>query len=149
MVTLTATKQMPQVVEQVTQSANDEQHQSPALIHHYQTIDDSNHLTPSNDEDLTTNNSGEEHNHNNNNHRHQHNQAIWPQIDNERYAKINARASNPTIHFGDSRLWAIPYRFGKRATLPYRFGKRATMPYRFGKRAAAMHFRLGKKNASL
>ncbi|CAF0732156.1 unnamed protein product [Didymodactylos carnosus] len=40
------------------------------------------------------------------------------------------------LHGGDSnRLWAIPYRFGKRSAMPYRFGKRA-----------AMHFRLGRKS---
>jgi hypothetical protein len=49
------------------------------------------------------------------------------------------RAGNSAVNSGDNRLWAIPYRFGKRAA----------MPYRFGKRAAAMHFRLGKKSASL
>jgi len=49
-----------------------------------------------------------------------------------------ARAGSSTVNGGDSRLWAIPYRFGKRAAMPYRFGKRA-----------AMHFRLGKKSASL
>ncbi len=55
---------------------------------------------------------------------------IWPQIINKRYADKVIR--------GDSRLWAIPYRFGKRAAMPYRFGKRA-----------GMHFRLGKKSANL
>ncbi|CAF2386023.1 unnamed protein product [Rotaria sp. Silwood2] len=147
MVTLTATKKMPQSIEQATQSANDEQLQTPAVTHHHQPIDDSKQPALNEDEDLNNSNSDEDYNHNN--HRHQHNQAIWPQIDNEHYAKINARASSPTLNIGDSRLWAIPYRFGKRVAMPYRFGKRAAMPYRFGKRAAAMHFRLGKKNTSL
>ncbi|CAF0825379.1 unnamed protein product [Rotaria sordida] len=148
MVTITATKKLPQSIEQATQSANNEQRQTSALIDHHQTNDDSKHLALSDDEDLSTSNSDEEYNHNNNDHQHQHNQATWPQIDNQRYAKIKARAST-AINVGDSRLWPIPYRFGKRAAMPYRFGKRAAMPYRFGKRGAAMHFRLGKKNTSL
>ena len=57
-------------------------------------------------------------------------QAPWPHFLDKRYATKVIR--------GDSRLWAIPYRFGKRAAMPYRFGKRA-----------GMHFRLGKKNAPL
>jgi hypothetical protein len=64
-------------------------------------------------------------------------QIVWPHDMDKRYASKVIR--------GESRLWAIPYRFGKRGAMPYRFGKRAAMPYRFGKRAA-MHFRLGKKN---
>jgi hypothetical protein len=52
----------------------------------------------------------------------------------KRYANQVDRRGNA----GDSRLWAIPYRFGKRSAMPYRFGKRA-----------GMHFRLGKKSASL
>jgi hypothetical protein len=50
-----------------------------------------------------------------------------------------ARAGYSAMNNAENRMWAIPYRFGKRAA----------MPYRFGKRAAAMHFRLGKKSASL
>lgn len=65
---------------------------------------------------------------------HQH----WPDMVNKRYAKKNARAGNSATNGGDNRLWAIPYRFGKRSAMPYRFGKRA-----------AMHFRLGKKSASV
>ena len=57
-------------------------------------------------------------------------QAIWSPTLNKRYASKVIR--------GESRLWAIPYRFGKRGAMPYRFGKRA-----------GMHFRLGKKSASL
>ena len=57
-------------------------------------------------------------------------QAHWPHFLNKRYATKVIR--------GDGRVWAIPYRFGKRAAMPYRFGKRA-----------GMHFRLGKKNALL
>ena len=55
----------------------------------------------------------------------------------------NKRFSNRVLHAGstvnaaDGRLWAIPYRFGKRAAMPYRFGKRADM-----------HFRIGKRNLS-
>jgi hypothetical protein len=59
-----------------------------------------------------------------------HPQAAWSPTLNKRYASKVIR--------GESRLWAIPYRFGKRGAMPYRFGKRA-----------GMHFRLGKKSASL
>jgi hypothetical protein len=74
---------------------------------------------------------------------------MWQHVVDKRYANKVVRAGSPAVNGGDNRLWAIPYRFGKRAAMPYRFGKRAAMPYRFGKRAAAMHFRLGKKSASL
>ncbi len=50
---------------------------------------------------------------------------------------MNKRYADKVVR-GDSRLWAIPYRFGKRSAMPYRFGKRA-----------GMHFRLGKKSATL
>ena len=59
-----------------------------------------------------------------------HPQAAWSPTLNKRYASKVIR--------GESRLWAIPYRFGKRGAMPYRFGKRA-----------GMHFRLGKKSTSL
>lgn len=62
--------------------------------------------------------------------------APWTSIaDQSRMIRAGYAAGNPT----DNRLWAIPYRFGKRSA----------MPYRFGKRAAAMHFRLGKKSVPL
>ncbi|CAF4504626.1 unnamed protein product, partial [Didymodactylos carnosus] len=49
------------------------------------------------------------------------------------------RVRGDVSHGSDNsnRLWAIPYRFGKRSTMPYRFGRRA-----------AMHFRLGKKSVN-
>lgn len=67
-----------------------------------------------------------------------HNEPIWPQYLSKRYTPKLTRGGSPGGNGGDSRLWAIPYRFGKRAAMPYRFGKRA-----------GMHFRLGKKSASL
>ena len=96
--------------------------------------------------------------------------AIRPETVNKRYANIRVYGRSPTMDASDSRFWAIPYRFGKRASIPYRFGKRASipyrfgkrasipyrfgkraaaMPYRFGKRAAAMPYRFGKKNTSV
>ncbi|CAF3542529.1 unnamed protein product, partial [Rotaria sp. Silwood2] len=63
---------------------------------------------------------------------------IWPELISKRYANKVTRGSTSNGNGGDSRVWAIPYRFGKRAAMPYRFGKRA-----------GMHFRLGKKSASL
>ena len=51
---------------------------------------------------------------------------------------LSRRFSNKVLHAGntatggDARLWAIPYRFGKRAAMPYRFGKRAGMHFRLG-----------------
>jgi hypothetical protein len=71
-------------------------------------------------------------------HRHHHNQANWPDLVNKHDPKKMIRAGNSVGDGGDNRLWAIPYRFGRRAAMPYRFGKRA-----------GMHFRLGKKNAAL
>jgi hypothetical protein len=71
-------------------------------------------------------------------HRHHHNQANWPDAVNKHYSKKMIRSNNAAANGGDNRLWAIPYRFGRRAAMPYRFGKRA-----------GMHFRLGKKSAAL
>lgn len=47
---------------------------------------------------------------------------------------VDKRYANKVIR-GDARLWAIPYRFGKRGAMPYRFGRRAAMPMRFGKKS--------------
>lgn len=41
-------------------------------------------------------------------------QDFWSNLKRKRYAKKVIR--------GDSRHWAIPYRFGKRGVMPYRFG---------------------------
>ncbi|CAF3311735.1 unnamed protein product [Rotaria socialis] len=65
-------------------------------------------------------------------------ETMWPQDLTKRYTNKVARGGSLNGNGGDSRLWAIPYRFGKRAAMPYRFGKRA-----------GMHFRLGKKSATL
>ncbi len=155
MVTLTTTTKAPQSVEQPSQSYNDEvriiickisshsivnsyqQRSTPVLADHHQTVDDSKQAALPDDEDLSTSDSDEEYN--NNYHQHHHNQAIWPQVVSKRYAKKLSHTGSSSINGGDGRVWAIPYRFGKRAA----------MPYRFGKRAAAMHFRLGKKSAGL
>ena len=60
--------------------------------------------------------------------------AYWPDMINKRYASkfidMNGRHGNGGG--GETRLWAIPYRFGKRAAMPYRFGKRAGMHFRLG-----------------
>ncbi len=55
---------------------------------------------------------------------------------NKRYANIAIRGGSTMI--GDSRIWPIPYRFGKRAAMPYRFGKRADMHFRLGKRSVSL-----------
>lgn len=110
-------------------------------------MDESKHNALIEDEDLSNNNSDEEYK---DSYGQQHqNEAIWSHIAKKRYANTKAHVRNSVVNGGENRLWAIPYRFGKRAAMPYRFGKRAAMPYRFGKRAAAMHFRLGKKSTSL
>ncbi|CAF1008068.1 unnamed protein product [Adineta steineri] len=141
MVTLTTTTKVPQSIEEPSQSYNDEQHSTSVLAdHHHQTIDESKPLVFNDDENLSINSKEQEYY--NNYYRHHPNQATWPQVVEKRYAKQLARARSSGISGSDSRLWAIPYRFGKRAAA-------AAMPYRFGKRAAAMHFRLGKKNAAL
>ncbi|CAF4313937.1 unnamed protein product [Rotaria socialis] len=113
------------------------QPQTSAVTHHYQTIDDSKQIAFS-DDDFSTSDSDGEYNYNHHRHPH-HNEAIWPQAVHKRYSHTKSRTGNPSVHGGEPRTWAIPYRFGKRSA----------MPYRFGKRAAAMHFRLGKKSASL
>lgn len=59
---------------------------------------------------------------------------LWPQLISKRFENKVIRGGIATN--GDNRLWAIPYRFGKRSAMPYRFGKRDN----------GMHFRLGKKN---
>lgn len=102
---------------------------------HHQSADDSKQVVLNDDDELSTINSDEE---SNDHHRNYHNQAMFPQVVNKRYTKKTVRAGNSANNGGDNRLWAIPYRFGRRSA----------MPYRFGKRAAAMHFRLGKKSAS-
>jgi hypothetical protein len=61
---------------------------------------------------------------------------IWPQFINKRY--VNKVIRGGSTHGGDSRIWPIPYRFGKRAAMPYRFGKRADMHFRIGKRSASL-----------
>ncbi|CAF2128015.1 unnamed protein product [Rotaria magnacalcarata] len=48
-------------------------------------------------------------------------EAMWPQDMSKRYTKKVARGGSLNGNGGDSRLWAIPYRFGKRAAMPYRF----------------------------
>ncbi|CAF1303334.1 unnamed protein product [Adineta steineri] len=142
MVTLTTTTKVPQSIEEPSQSYNDEQHSTSVLAddRHHQTIDESKPLVFNDDENLSINSKEQEYY--NNYYRHHPNQATWPQVVEKRYANKLARARSSGISGSDSRLWAIPYRFGKRAAA-------AAMPYRFGKRAAAMHFRLGKKNAAL
>ena len=58
------------------------------------------------------------------------------EIDDEPLAHLlDKRYANKVIR-GDTRLWAIPYRFGKRGAMPYRFGRRAAMPMRFGKKSS-------------
>lgn len=104
---------------------------------HPQSVDDTKFLAFNDDDELSTSNSDEESIHHH--HQNYHNQAIFPQVVNKRYTNKIIRAGNSAVNGGDGRLWAIPYRFGRRSA----------MPYRFGKRAAAMHFRLGKKSASL
>ncbi|CAF1095635.1 unnamed protein product [Rotaria magnacalcarata] len=167
MVTITTAETKTQAIEQATHAPNNEQPQTSDVTRHYQTIDDSEQIALS-DDDFSTSDSDEEYNYNHHQHPH-HNEAIWPQAVHKRYSHMKSRTGNPSVHGDESRAWAIPYRFGKRSAMPYRFGKRSAMPYRFGKRsampyrfgkrsampyrfgkrAAAMHFRLGKKSASL
>ncbi|CAF3355209.1 unnamed protein product [Rotaria socialis] len=137
MVTITTAEKKTQSIEQATHAHNNEQPQTSAVTHHYQTIDDSKQIAFS-DDDFSTSDSDGEYNYNHHRHPH-HNEAIWPQAVHKRYSHTKSRTGNPSVHGGEPRTWAIPYRFGKRSA----------MPYRFGKRAAAMHFRLGKKSASL
>ncbi len=53
---------------------------------------------------------------------------VWPQIFTKRHLNKVIRGGS-IITGGDNRLWAIPYRFGKRAPMPYRFGKRSGMDF--------------------
>ena len=106
------------------------------MPHPHQTIDGSKQAAIHNaddddddDDDRSSSNSDE---------KYPNNPRQWSDLASKHYPKKVIRASDGASNGGDSRLWAIPYRFGKRSAMPYRFGKRA-----------AMHFRLGKKSASL
>lgn len=111
-----------------------QQNPSSSLIHHRPSnIDDSKqaafHDDDNDDDDEATSSNSDEKYINDSPHQ-------WSDLASKHYPKKIVRTSDGAA--GDSRLWAIPYRFGKRSAMPYRFGKRA-----------GMHFRLGKKSASL
>ncbi|CAF1616471.1 unnamed protein product [Adineta ricciae] len=155
MVTLSATTKIPQSTDDaVSQHQNNERPSTSALENHqhrqtfkHDTLNDINTGDDDEDDDdddaLNTNDSEEEE-YRNDYYQDQDNQAIWSPVFHKRYAKKLARGGSSSINVADGRLWAIPYRFGKRASFVA-----AALPYRFGKRAAAIHFQFGKKNAAL
>lgn len=104
---------------------------------HHQTNDDSKQAVIHNDDDDDDNNNDDQSS-SNSDEKYLNDLRQWSDLASKHYPKKIIRASGGASNVVDSRLWAIPYRFGKRSAMPYRFGKRA-----------AMHFRLGKKSASL
>lgn len=150
LVTRTATGKVAQSVEEASENYHDQvrspsfnssitfssslqQNPSSSLTHHRpSSIDDSKQAAfhdDDNDDDETTSSNSDEKYINDSPHQ-------WSDLASKHYPKKIVRTSDGAGN--DGRLWAIPYRFGKRSAMPYRFGKRA-----------GMHFRLGKKSASL
>ena len=124
------------ILTEVSQSSDDERNPAAIFPNHHITFDDlqsaSKSLPLAGDENL----SSEEYDYDYpqvSNYK-----QIWPELISKHYANKVIRGTVSGGNGGDNRLWAIPYRFGKRAAMPYRFGKRA-----------GMHFRLGKKSALL
>ncbi|CAF1177141.1 unnamed protein product [Rotaria sp. Silwood1] len=135
---ITATNIPPStaMLTEVSQSSDDERNAHVVFPNHHITLDDlqsaSKSIPLTDDENLNSEEYDYDYPQISNN------KNFWPESISKHYANKVIRGSVSTGNGGDNRLWAIPYRFGKRAAMPYRFGKRA-----------GMHFRLGKKSASL
>ncbi|CAF0988286.1 unnamed protein product [Rotaria sordida] len=133
---ITATNIPPStaMITELSQSSDDEQNPTAIFPNHHFTLDDLQSASKSfpltDDENLS--------NEENDYPESFHYKNIWPQLFNRRYANKVIRGGISNVNGVDARVWAIPYRFGKRAAMPYRFGKRA-----------GMHFRLGKKSITL